>query len=150
MIPGPALMTTDIDLPRKPTGKPRYLDHQQVADLAAQCGEHDAMVLVLAYCGLRFSEATALNRGEIPIFEPGLAELVESNMRQGRLEFAAKASRIGEAEVVFIAVGTPSRSFLLPSGSCACRGRRRSTPAPRPRGTAHAPQRRSLALEAFR
>jgi UDPglucose 6-dehydrogenase len=35
--------------------------------------------------------------------------LVESNTRQGRLEFAAKASRIGEAEVVFIAVGTPSR-----------------------------------------
>jgi UDPglucose 6-dehydrogenase len=30
-------------------------------------------------------------------------------MRQGRLEFAAKASRIGEADVVFIAVGTPSR-----------------------------------------
>ena len=55
------------------------------------------------------AKIAALNRGEIPIFEPGLAELVEFNMRQGRLEFAAKASRIGEAEVVFIAVGTPSR-----------------------------------------
>ena len=32
----------------------------------------------------------ALNRGEIPIFEPGLADLVEANMRQGRLEFAAR------------------------------------------------------------
>jgi len=51
----------------------------------------------------------ALKRGEIPIFEPGLAELVESNLRQGRLEFAAEASRIGEAEAIFIAVGTPSR-----------------------------------------
>jgi UDPglucose 6-dehydrogenase len=51
----------------------------------------------------------ALNRGEIPIFEPGLAELVESNMREGRLEFVTEASRIGEAEAVFIAVGTPSR-----------------------------------------
>ncbi len=51
----------------------------------------------------------ALNRGEIPIFEPGLADLVEANMRQGRLEFAADTSRIGEAEAVFIAVGTPSR-----------------------------------------
>jgi len=51
----------------------------------------------------------ALKRGEIPIFEPGLAELVESNVRQGRLEFAAEASRIGEAEAIFIAVGTPSR-----------------------------------------
>jgi UDPglucose 6-dehydrogenase len=55
------------------------------------------------------TKISALNRGEIPIFEPGLAELVESNMRQGRLEFATEPSRIGAAEVVFIAVGTPSR-----------------------------------------
>jgi UDPglucose 6-dehydrogenase len=51
----------------------------------------------------------ALKRGEIPIFEPGLTELVESNVRQGRLEFGTEASRAGEAEAVFIAVGTPSR-----------------------------------------
>jgi UDPglucose 6-dehydrogenase len=51
----------------------------------------------------------ALKRGEIPIFEPGLGELVESNVRQGRLEFATEASRIGQAEAIFIAVGTPSR-----------------------------------------
>src|ERR1700720_4018419 len=55
------------------------------------------------------AKIAALKRGEIPIFEPGLAELVESNMLQGRLEFAAEASRIGEADAVFIAVGTPSR-----------------------------------------
>src|SRR6516165_436642 len=51
----------------------------------------------------------ALKRGEIPIFEPGLGELLESNMRQGRLEFSTEASRSGEAEAIFIAVGTPSR-----------------------------------------
>jgi UDPglucose 6-dehydrogenase len=55
------------------------------------------------------NKVAALNRGEIPIFEPGLADLVEANMRQGRLEFGADTSRIGEAEAVFIAVGTPSR-----------------------------------------
>src|SRR6202035_182142 len=55
------------------------------------------------------AKVAALNRGEIPIFEPGLADLVESNMRQGRFEFAGDTSRIGEAEAVFIAVGTPSR-----------------------------------------
>ena len=49
----------------------------------------------------------ALNRGEIPIFEPGLADLVEANVRQGRLEFAAEAAGVGDAEAVFIAVGTP-------------------------------------------
>src|ERR1700745_3533012 len=51
----------------------------------------------------------ALKRGEIPIFEPVLGELVESNVRQGRLEFATEASCIGQAEAIFIAVGTPSR-----------------------------------------
>src|SRR6516225_12060684 len=50
-----------------------------------------------------------LNRGEIPIFEPGLAELIRSNARQGRLEFATETSRVSEADAVFIAVGTPSR-----------------------------------------
>ena len=55
------------------------------------------------------AKIAALNRGEIPIFEPGLAELVESNVRQGRLEFAAETSRVSEADAVFIAVGTPSR-----------------------------------------
>jgi UDPglucose 6-dehydrogenase len=51
----------------------------------------------------------ALNSGEMPIFEPGLDDLVAANTRQGRLEFAADSARVGDAEVVFIAVGTPSR-----------------------------------------
>ena len=55
------------------------------------------------------AKVAALNRGEIPIFEPGLADLVEANVRQGRLEFASDTSSIGKAEAVFIAVGTPSR-----------------------------------------
>ncbi|OCB58455.1 hypothetical protein A5722_07200 [Mycobacterium vulneris] len=60
----------DIDLPRKPTPDPRYLTHEQVSALAAECGEHDVMVLVLAYCGLRWGEAIALTRGDID-FERG-------------------------------------------------------------------------------
>ena len=51
----------------------------------------------------------ALNRGEMPIFEPGLAELVDSNVRQGRLLFAVDAASVRAADVVLIAVGTPSR-----------------------------------------
>jgi UDPglucose 6-dehydrogenase len=51
----------------------------------------------------------ALKGGEIPIFEPGLAELVEANVRERRLEFAAEPSAAAEADAVFIAVGTPSR-----------------------------------------
>ena len=51
----------------------------------------------------------ALQRGEIPIFEPGLAELVDANVRGGRLEFAGEISSVAAADAVFIAVGTPSR-----------------------------------------
>jgi UDPglucose 6-dehydrogenase len=53
---------------------------------------------------------TALKRGEIPIYEPGLADLVRSNVRDGRLSFTMfLAEAVKEADVVFIAVGTPSR-----------------------------------------
>jgi UDPglucose 6-dehydrogenase len=54
-------------------------------------------------------KVAALNRGEIPIFEPGLADLVEANVRQERLRFAVDTASVGSAEAVFIAVGTPSR-----------------------------------------
>ena len=51
-----------------------------------------------------------LRRGEIPIFEPGLSELVKSNLRQGRLAFTTSLEEpVQNAQAVFIAVGTPSR-----------------------------------------
>jgi UDPglucose 6-dehydrogenase len=55
------------------------------------------------------AKIAALDLGAIPIFEPGLAELVEANVRQGRLHFAVKATGVAEADAVMIAVGTPSR-----------------------------------------
>jgi UDPglucose 6-dehydrogenase len=49
-----------------------------------------------------------LERGEIPIFEPGLAELVRRNRRDERLMFSTDlASGVAQAEMIFIAVGTP-------------------------------------------
>jgi UDPglucose 6-dehydrogenase len=51
----------------------------------------------------------ALKRGEIPIFEPGLADLVATNMAQERLSFSTEPDGICDADAVFIAVGTPSR-----------------------------------------
>jgi UDPglucose 6-dehydrogenase len=54
-------------------------------------------------------KVAALNRGEIPIFEPGLDDLVEANMQQGRLQFSTETAQVKDADAVFIAVGTPSR-----------------------------------------
>jgi UDPglucose 6-dehydrogenase len=52
----------------------------------------------------------ALKRGEIPIYEPGLQELVESGVNARRLSFSTDvAHAVSLADVVFIAVGTPSR-----------------------------------------
>jgi UDPglucose 6-dehydrogenase len=48
--------------------------------------------------------------GRVPIFEPGLDDMVTRNQRDGRLSFTLDAApAIAEADVVFIAVGTPSR-----------------------------------------
>src|SRR5215469_5010811 len=54
------------------------------------------------------SKVEALTNGEIPIYEPGLGELVHRNQRDGRLVFTTNLTQgIAEAEIVFIAVGTP-------------------------------------------
>ena len=51
-----------------------------------------------------------LERGEIPIFEPGLEDLVATNVKQKRLSFTLDlAQAVSGADAVFIAVGTPSR-----------------------------------------
>jgi UDPglucose 6-dehydrogenase len=56
------------------------------------------------------AKIAALNAGEIPIHEPGLADVVDANVRQGRLAFVtALEDAVGDADAVFIAVGTPSR-----------------------------------------
>ena len=50
-----------------------------------------------------------LTRGEIPIYEPGLSELVAKNVSSGRLRFTdSYTDVIGGADLVFIAVGTPT------------------------------------------
>ena len=49
-----------------------------------------------------------LQKGEIPIYEPGLDELVKKNVAAGRLKFTTDlASILNEQEIVFSAVGTP-------------------------------------------
>ena len=56
------------------------------------------------------SKIAALQAGEIPIFEPGLDELVADNVEAQRLSFTKDLCKaVSEADAVFIAVGTPSR-----------------------------------------
>jgi len=50
-----------------------------------------------------------LNRGESPTYEPGLSEMMQRNIRAGRLHFSTSYEEgLKEAEFVFVAVGTPS------------------------------------------
>jgi UDPglucose 6-dehydrogenase len=54
------------------------------------------------------AKVAALHRGEIPIYEPGLEELVHRNAKAGRLRFTTDiAAAIADGQVVFLAVGTP-------------------------------------------
>jgi UDPglucose 6-dehydrogenase len=54
-------------------------------------------------------KVAGLQRGEIPIYEPGLEELVERNVAAGRLRFTTSyAEAVPEADFCFIAVNTPS------------------------------------------
>src|SRR5262245_3958883 len=51
-----------------------------------------------------------LQRARIPTYEPGLDRMVETNAREGRLDFTADLQEpVADADIVFIAVGTPSR-----------------------------------------
>jgi len=57
------------------------------------------------------TKIAALQRGEVPISEPGLDAMIERNVAGGRLIFTADvAAAMADAEAIFIAVGTPPRS----------------------------------------
>ncbi len=56
------------------------------------------------------SKIEKLKNGEIPIFEPGLDDLVAKQVKAGRLQFTTNlADAVQDADAVFIAVGTPPR-----------------------------------------
>lgn len=55
------------------------------------------------------SKISMLNQGEVPIYEPGLVELIEKNMKEGRISFTTDIKEgVRNALVILIAVGTPS------------------------------------------
>lgn len=89
-------------LPRKVARAHRYLSHQQVHDLAQASGKHEALVLVLAYTGLRWGEVTALRVRDV-------------DLKRRRIVVSENAVEVGSETIV----GTPKthkrRSVAFPS-----------------------------------
>jgi UDPglucose 6-dehydrogenase len=62
-------------------------------------------------CDIDESKIAMLNRGQIPIYEPGLEKLVTHNVRESRLVFTTDvAAGVAGADVILLAVGTPPRA----------------------------------------
>ena len=66
------------------------------------------------------AKIAALEQGIVPIYEPGLSELILKNKKSGNIAFTTdKAAAYKDAEIIFIAVGTP----MSEDGSADLRGR---------------------------
>ena len=71
----------------------------------AECG-HEVICI-----DIDAEKIARLNRGIIPIYEPGLSELVQSNAQEGRLSFTTSLEQAaGKSDIIFIAVGTPTEA----------------------------------------
>lgn len=104
-----------VDLPRKVRREHVYLTHEQVHALAAAAGERAPMVLLLAYCGLRWGEAAALRVRDV-------------NVLRRRLSVVQNAVEVGSKVIV----GTPKShkrrtvpvpAFLLEDVARQCEGK---------------------------
>ena len=72
----------------------------------------------------------SLRAGRMPIYEPGLEEIVARNVADGRLTFTTDlADAVRRSDIVFIAVGTPPKATARPTSP---RSRRSPTGSPRP------------------
>jgi len=91
-----------INLPRKVPKRRVYLTHQQVALLAAGAGDHETLVRVLAYTGLRWGEAIGMRVGAV-------------NALTRRLFVQENAVRVGGRIVVGTPKGHETRSVPFPA-----------------------------------
>ncbi|SIN91947.1 tyrosine-type recombinase/integrase [Agromyces cerinus] len=91
-----------VNLPRKKSKRHAYLTNQQVTVLALQAGVHATMILTLAYCGVRWGEATGLRVRDV-------------DLKRQRINVVENAVMVGGT----VHVGTPkthvSRSIAFPA-----------------------------------
>lgn len=108
-----------VKLPRKVKGEHRYLTDEQVWQFAAEAGDRGVIVLVLAYCGLRWGELAGLEVGDV-------------DMLRRRIHIRRNAVKVGAK----IEVGTPKTherrtvtfpQFLAEPLAAACRGKSRTS-----------------------
>jgi integrase len=104
-------------LPRKISKRPVYLTHGQVADLAAASRQYEGLVLLLAYTGLRWGEATGLRVRDL-------------DMLRKRATVSENAVQVGSRIHVGTTKGHKQRTvplpdFLLPHLAHQCKGRER-------------------------
>jgi integrase len=86
-----------VKLPRLVRGEQRYLTHEQVAALADAAGEYRTLVLVLAYCGLRWGEAAGLRVRRVDLLR-GRLTVAETVMEvNGRVVFGTPKSHQARA-----------------------------------------------------
>ncbi len=74
-----------VKLPRKVPRERNYLTHEQVAALATAAGEQGALILLLAYCGLRWGEAAGLRVQDVDFLRARVNVVVNLVEVQGRL-----------------------------------------------------------------
>lgn len=103
------------NLPRKTTKRRVYLSAEDVSRLAAESGEHQTLVLVLAYCGLRWGEAVALRVRDVEFLRRRL--VVRDNAVQLGTDFDEKLTKSRKDRSV------PVPQFVLERLSEQCRGR---------------------------
>lgn len=108
---------TGIKLPRKTRKRPVYLNHPQVAALADASGPHKPLVLLLAYTGLRWGEATGLRVRDLDLLRKR-ATVSENAVWVGSEVFVGTTKSHKSRTV-------PLPGFLLPELARQCEGRDR-------------------------
>ena len=103
------------NLPRKTTRRHVYLSAADVERLAVEAGEHRALVLTLAFTGVRWGEAVALRVADVEFLRRRLS--VHSNAVQLGVDFAVGPTKGRENRSV------PVPQFVLDELSVLCRGK---------------------------